>query len=91
MPLINRPPAAATKKTVTIRMPVDIIDSLHDYARFLGSTLDHVVIEALKLVFKKDAEFKAWQVHQQPSPAKGSAAPEPSKAAFSLLFFRMQA
>jgi hypothetical protein len=73
MPLINRPPASMPKKAVTIRMPEDIIDSLHEYARFLGSSLDHIVIEALKLVFKRDQEFKAWQDQQRTSLPSASA------------------
>ena len=59
---------------MTVRMPADIIENLHEYARFLGSTLDHVVIEALKLVFKKDAEFKAWQSQQTRLHGAASAA-----------------
>ena len=65
MPVLNTPPPNAKKKAVTIRMPEDVIGSLHEYARFLDSTLDYVVIDALKLVFKKDSEFKAWQAEWQ--------------------------
>lgn len=65
MPVLNTPASTAKKKAVTIRMPEDLIATLHRYARFLGSSLDHVVIEALKLVFKKDSEFKAWQAEWQ--------------------------
>ena len=61
MAIITRPPAAVAKKAVTVRMPEPVAKTLHEYATFLGSSLDHVVVEALKLIFKKDAEFKAWQ------------------------------
>jgi hypothetical protein len=67
-------------------MPEDVIVSLHEYARFLGSSLDHVVIEALKLVFKKDADFKTWRIQQQNSPPKPAATPESSAPALSPLF-----
>ncbi|HEV2381821.1 MAG TPA: hypothetical protein VG206_18790 [Terriglobia bacterium] len=68
MAIITRPPATVAKKAVTIRLPEPVAHTLHDYATFLGSSLDHVVVEALKLVFKKDAEFKAWQIQQNSSP-----------------------
>jgi hypothetical protein len=61
MAIITRPPATIAKKAVTVRMPEPVAKTLHEYASFLGSNLDHVVVEALKLIFKKDAEFKAWQ------------------------------
>lgn len=30
------------------------------YAEFIGSTRDHIVTSAVRLVFKKDYEFKRW-------------------------------
>ena len=86
MPLIKKPPAGSDKKAVTISMPVEIIFSLHEYARFLGSSLGHVVIEALRLVFKRDAEFRAWQIQQQALAPKTAADPESPSAAFPLQF-----
>jgi hypothetical protein len=55
-------------------MPKDVIEALHEYARFLESSLDHVVIGALKLVFKKDGEFKAWRSQQNRLREVSSAA-----------------
>src|SRR5262249_25692280 len=76
--MITRPPATIARKAVTVRMPEPVANTLHEYAIFLGSSLDHIVVEALKLIFKKDAEFKAWQAeHQHSIPGeaaeKGSA------------------
>ena len=68
MAIIARPPASISKKAVTVRMPEPIAQMLHEYASFLGSSLDHIVIEALKLVFKKDTEFRAWRERQRRSP-----------------------
>lgn len=65
MALITRPPATIAKKAVTVRMPEPVAKTLHEYATFLGSSLDHVVVEALKLIFKKDAEFRAWQAEHR--------------------------
>jgi hypothetical protein len=61
MAIITRPPATIAKKAVTVRMPEPIAKTLHEHASFLGSSLDHVVVEALRLIFNKDAEFKTWQ------------------------------
>ncbi len=60
MPILRKPPAAIVRKAVTIRMPEPIVIELHQYAKFLDGTLDHVVVEALQLVFKKDREFRQW-------------------------------
>jgi len=68
MAIITRPPATIAKKAVTVRMPEPVVETLHQYASFIGSTLDYVVVEALRLIFKKDAEFKAWK-DQQRTPA----------------------
>jgi hypothetical protein len=89
MAIITRPPANIPRKAVTVRMPLPIAETLHEYASFIGSSLDHVVIEALKLIFKKDSEFKAWQ-NQQPTtlsqPSAGRASAEPAPAASELVF-----
>ncbi len=60
MPILKKPSVAIVRKAVTIRMPEPIVTELHQYASFLGGTLDHVVVEALQLVFKKDREFRQW-------------------------------
>lgn len=60
MPILTKPPKTEPRKAVTIRMQQSIVVALHQYARFLGCSLDYVVVEALKLVFNKDAEFQEW-------------------------------
>jgi len=77
MAIITRPPATVAKKAVTVRMPEPVAKTLHEYATFLGGSLDHIVVEALKLIFKKDAEFKAWQAEHQHS-IQGEAAEKAS-------------
>jgi hypothetical protein len=39
MAIITRPPATIGKKAVTVRMPQPVAKTLHEYARFLGSSL----------------------------------------------------
>ncbi|HXJ92738.1 MAG TPA: hypothetical protein VMT20_07620 [Terriglobia bacterium] len=64
-------------------MPKDVIDNLHKYACFPGSSLGHVVVEAPKLVFKKDPKFKAWQIQPQNSLPKAAEGPKSSATAMS--------
>jgi len=42
---------------------------LDQYAMFIDSTPSYVIAEALKVLFKRDDEFKAW-LGQQPSNGK---------------------
>jgi predicted transcriptional regulator len=37
---------------------------LNQYAKFIDSTPSYVIAEALKVLFKRDDEFKAWLVQQ---------------------------
>lgn len=60
MPVLEKPPIAEPRKAVTIRLPQSVNISLHRYAEFLDCSLEHVVVEALKRVFKKDTEFQKW-------------------------------
>jgi hypothetical protein len=78
MAIITRPPAIVTKKAVTIRIPEPVAAALHQCARFIGSSLDHVVVEALKLIFKKDAEFKACKTSSEPRFLQLKASEAPS-------------
>lgn len=85
MAIITRPPATILKKAITIRMPEPLAETLHQYAEFLDSSLDHIAVEALKLVFKKDAEFKAWR-DQQRTPVLQVVAQRDSSSAAPPLF-----
>lgn len=89
MAIITRPPANVPKKAITVRMPLPIADTLHEYDSFIGSSLDHVVVEALKVIFRKDSEFKAWQSAQPTTLAQSSearASAESALAPSGLLF-----
>ena len=86
MAIISRPPATIVKKAVTIRMPEPVSEALHQYAEFLDSSLDHIVVEALKLVFKKDTEFKAWRNQQRSSVLQTATQTDSAVAAPPPLF-----
>jgi predicted transcriptional regulator len=60
MAIIKAPPKQP--KTVTIQARVDesVKAQLDRYAEFIDSSTSYVITEALKLLFKRDDEFKAW-------------------------------
>src|SRR5437899_54258 len=46
--------------TIQIRVEEEVKLRLEKYAEFINSSPAYVVTEALKLLFKKDEEFKSW-------------------------------
>jgi predicted transcriptional regulator len=69
MAIIKAPPKQP--KSVTVQAPVEesVKEQLNQYAKFIDSTPSYVITEALKVLFKRDGEFKAW-LGQQPSNGK---------------------
>ena len=60
MPLLKAPPKQPKSATIQIRVEEDVKLRLEKYAEFINSSPAYVVTEALKLLFKKDEEFKSW-------------------------------
>jgi len=60
LPLLKAPPKQPKSATIQIRVEEDIKLRLDKYAEFIYSSPAYVVIEALKLLFHKDGEFKSW-------------------------------
>ena len=58
--ILKSPPKAPKNETLQIRIDEHIRSRLTKYAEFIDSSESYVVSEALKLVFKKDDEFKTW-------------------------------
>ena len=60
MAIIKAPPKQP--KTVTIQARVDesVKVQLDRYAEFIDSSTSYVITEALRLLFKRDDEFKIW-------------------------------
>jgi predicted transcriptional regulator len=65
MPLIRRQPKPPPRTAITCKLPDDLVASLRQYAEFLDSTQEHVIAEALRVVFSRDKEFQAWQTASQ--------------------------
>jgi predicted transcriptional regulator len=66
MAIIKAPPKQPKSVTVQARVEESVKEQLDLYAKFIGSTPSYVITEALKVLFKRDHEFKAW-LGQQPS------------------------
>jgi len=60
MAILKSPPKPPRNETLQIRVEEHVRSRLTKYAEFIDSSESYVVSEALKLVFKKDDEFKAW-------------------------------
>jgi len=59
LPLLKAPPKQPKSATIQIRVEEDVKLRLEKYAEFINSSPADVVTEALKLLFKKDEEFKS--------------------------------
>jgi predicted transcriptional regulator len=66
MAIIKAPPKQPKSVTVQARVEESVKEQLDQYAKFINSTPSYVITEALKVLFKRDDEFKAW-LGQQPS------------------------
>jgi hypothetical protein len=60
LPLLKAPRKQPKSATIQIRVEEDVKLRLEKYAEFINSSPAYVVTEALKLLFKKDEEFKSW-------------------------------
>ena len=68
MAIIKAPPKQPKSVTVQARVEESVKEQLDMYAKFIDSTPSYVITEALKVLFKRDDEFKAWLA--KPSDAK---------------------
>jgi hypothetical protein len=60
MAILKAPSKPPKNETLQIRVEEHVRSKLAKYAEFIDSSESYVVSEALKLVFKKDDEFKTW-------------------------------
>jgi hypothetical protein len=60
MAIIKAPPKQPKSVTIQARVEESVKEQLDQYARFIDSTPSYVITEALKVLFKRDEEFKAW-------------------------------
>jgi hypothetical protein len=58
--ILKSPPRPPKNETLQIRVEEQIKAKLHKYAEFINSSASYVVSEALRLLFRRDGEFKTW-------------------------------
>jgi predicted transcriptional regulator len=60
MALLKAPSKQPKTTTLQVRLEEEVRHNLDRYAEFIDANPSYVVSEALKLLFKKNDEFKAW-------------------------------
>lgn len=70
MALLKAPSKKPKTTTLQIRLEEEVKTKLENYADFIDATPSYVMSEALKLLFKKDEEFKHWLAQH---PTNGDA------------------
>jgi predicted transcriptional regulator len=68
MAIIKASPKQPKSVTVQARVEQSVKTLLDQYAKFIDSTPSYVITEALKVLFKRDGEFKAWLGQQASNP-----------------------
>ena len=60
MSLLKAPSKQPKTTNLQVRLEEEVRRNLNKYAEFLDATPSYVVSEALKLLFRKDEEYKRW-------------------------------
>jgi predicted transcriptional regulator len=60
MALLKAPSKQPKTTNLQVRLEEEVRRNLDRYAEFIDANPSYVVSEALKLLFKKDNEFKRW-------------------------------
>ncbi len=60
MALLKAPSKQPKSTTLQVRLEEEVRHNLDRYAEFIDATPSYVVSEALKLLFKKDDDFRRW-------------------------------
>jgi hypothetical protein len=58
--LLKAPSKHPNTTTLQVRLEEEVRHNLDRYSEFIDANPSYVVSEALKLLFKKDDEFKRW-------------------------------
>ncbi len=60
MALLKAPSKQPKTTTLQVRLEEEVRHNLDRYAEFIDANVSYVMSEALKLLFRKDEEFKRW-------------------------------
>ena len=55
-----QPKAAVELETVSLRLPVELVRAVEQYAKYLGGSTDrtHVITQAIEIALAQDADFQ---------------------------------
>jgi hypothetical protein len=67
MPLINKMEKRTPKGTLSVRVEETVKEQLDLYCNFMQCGRQHVVDQALRLLFERDADFQAWLARRSES------------------------
>ena len=67
MALLKAPSKQPKATTLQVRLEEGVRNNLDKYAEFIDANASYVMSEALKLLFRKDDEFKRWLEQQASS------------------------
>jgi len=73
MAIIKAPPKQPKSVTIQARVEESVKAQLDRYAQFIDSTPSYVITEALKVLFKRDDEFKTWLSRQSDEESNDKA------------------
>ena len=60
MSIIKKPAVPPEIARIEIQIDQPSIEMLDRYAEFIGSDRNHVIVSAVRVIFKRDYEFKRW-------------------------------
>ena len=66
MPFIPRPVKPPARLAITCKMPEELATVLKHYAEFLDSTQEYVIVETLRVAFRRDKDFHVWLATTHP-------------------------
>ena len=80
MSIIKKPEVPPEIDILEIQVERPLIQMLDCYAEFIGSDRNHVIVSAVRVVFKRDYEFKRW-LRQRDGSQRAVKAPRESEVA----------
>ena len=79
MPVINKPPQIVERK---YQLEDLVADAAEQYAGWIGSTTDHVINSAVKMMLWRDKGWVSWLGGRPKTPrAEGAGHPKPGAKA----------
>jgi hypothetical protein len=69
--LLKAPSKQPKTTTLQVRLEEEVRHNLDRYAEFIDANPSYIVSEALKLLFRKDEEFKRWDGQHRNDPKSG--------------------